>query len=1057
MIPIDKKPLKIYNASAGSGKTFNLVLMYLKLILNDQVDARHFSKIIAMTFTNKAAIEMKNRIIDALNTLGNFDEKNKKSIAYLSLVAKESKIDKKNILSRSKEALKNILHQYEQFNVLTIDKFNLRLIRSFSRDLNINTDFQTTTNEKEVINEIVDLLIDEINQPDFHELTEITLKYAKENIENESKWDFNSNVKSLAEIITKENYIEIIQDLLKVDFSIKRYEVLKHEINEIKQAIKNAAKELHTVFFSYDTANVPGKSKTVNAFEKLLTDKLFDFASNSEYVFSNQLVNYLKEGSKTDSFSEEVQQKGLIFIEFHQEKFLKYVRLEEFRKNFFNLAILQYIAKELEKYKKSDNIVLISEFNKLISDLLKNEEAPYIYERIGNRYQHYLLDEFQDTSRLQWVNLVPLVHDSLGNLNKNLIVGDPKQSIYRFKNGLAEQFIALPKIYNPENDLNLAQKSAYFLEMGESIQLNKNWRSKCEIVQFNNLFFTHLVQEKKEIVEDYYKDVIQEFNPNNKGAYVYFKNVPLENKSEIQEDETDEDETTEESGLIYLLDWIEDCLNSGYDKGDICLLGYSAKDCNKWATFLTENNFKVVSADSLLLGSNQTIHLIISYLKWRINPSGELEAKRFVEQFFYYLGEQTLENSQKYWKIIKIEDREKIVFNSQAFLIEHFGNEENFFFHYENLYQLIQKLYRLIKINELENPYVHQFSDYIFQFDQTKGPNIKAFVENFESEGHKIAVQIPENKEAIKILTVHKSKGLEFPIVLIPNLKWDIFKRSARYLIQDKELIYFTSINKNSKIKEIQNYYEVEYNKALLDKINLMYVAFTRPKDRLYIMNEVRKKGENQFDSIVSDLFSKLESKNKIQENILEFGQKSNKTEDEKKELATFTPQNLSDYLWFPDISLQDKEELEYDNLSENRRFGNQLHELISIINNKEEIDEKMTHLIQKGKIETIFSNDLRNELNQLFMVDEYLEILKGSTEILREQDIIISENEIQRPDLIVKKANEIIVLDYKTGQINKNHQKQIKSYCNSIKSMNFQNVKGYLFYTSTRTLERIV
>jgi ATP-dependent exoDNAse (exonuclease V) beta subunit len=1061
------KPLKIYSASAGSGKTYNLVLMYLRLILSDSNNQKQFSSIIAMTFTNKAAIEMKNRIIAALNTLGNFDNTNEKSVSYLKDIAKELKLDQQLIISRAKVCLKEILHQYEQFNVLTIDKFNLRLIRSFAKDLNINTDFQTTTNEKDVISEIVDLLFDEINQPNFEKLTTIALKYAKENANEENKWDFKKDVKSLAETLIKEQNFSIIQTLLLQDFSIQSYEKLKLEINSIKKQIEDKAKDLHSLFFSFDTTNVPGASTTIKAFEKLLTPDLFSSKAN-EYFFNNTICTAFEIDAKK-TFHPEIKEKGIQFIDFYFVTVKKIFELEEYKKNFFNIALLQLIAIELENYKKTDNVVLISEFNKLISNLLKNEEAPYIYERIGNRYKHYLLDEFQDTSRLQWMNLIPLIHDSLGNLNENLIVGDPKQSIYRFKNGLAEQFVALPKIYNPENDLIVEQKSLFFESMGEQKSLNQNWRSKKEIVQFNNEFFELIKENSSDLIAEFYKDVKQDFNDSNDGAYVFVESQKIEKKKNniefnvtenddfndklndtLNEEESDED-------LNFLLTWIQDCLNDGYDKGDICLLGYTAKQCNNWATFLTNNNHKVVSSDSLLLSSDSTVQFILSYIRWRKNPSGELEAKRFAENYFNTLNLNPLECSKKYWKTKIYNEREQLYFDSNAFIIDYFDTEEIFFFHYENLYQMVQQFYRLCNINELENPYIHQFSDYIFLFDQNYGPDLTLFLENYENEGYKISVQIPENKDAIKILTAHKSKGLEFPIVFIPNLKWNLLVPQNKYLIQNKEHIYYQSISKNSKIDAISNYYEKEYQQAFLDKLNLVYVAFTRPKDRLYIMNVAdRGKKDIYFENKMHEFFTllpKILNNNEIYS--LEMGFKSRK-KAETTETTEFHPKFVSENLWFPDISIQNRELIAQNELSDQRRFGNQLHYLIAQIDSENEIDEVINQAVLKGKIEKKFTQDLQNEIHSLFLVKEYKTILDQATIIYREQDIVLSSNESKRPDLIIQHENKTIVLDYKTGLENSKYYEQIQSYCNTLVEMNFPNVTGFLFYTHTKKLEQI-
>jgi ATP-dependent exoDNAse (exonuclease V) beta subunit len=1049
MESFNEKPLKIVSASAGSGKTFNLVLTYLKLILKEEELASNFSSIIAMTFTNKAASEMKSRIIDALNILSNTNLENPKEKKYLEFISTSLNVSEKIIQERAKKVLKQLLHQYENFNVLTIDKFNLRLIRSFSRDLNINNDFQTTTNEKDVLSQIVDQLFSEINQENYEKLTQIALKYAKENMEEEIKWDFKNNLKKLAEILLKEQNMNAIQEILNQDFSIEQYESLKLKINSIRRELEAKAQELHEFYFSFDTSNFPGGKVSDNAFNKLKNDI---FESEYEAFFSDSILKNLStQATAKKSYPDELILKAGEFIEAYKSKSPSYFELSTYKANFFNVAILQLIAKELDNYKKSDNVVLISEFNKLISDLLKNEEAPYIYERIGNRYKHFLLDEFQDTSLLQWTNLIPLVHESLGNLNQNLIVGDPKQSIYRFKNGLAEQFVSLPKIYNPENDPNIAQKSAYFEQMGEKISLKQNFRSKQEIVAFNNLFFEAFKNHESEIMSDFYQDIYQEAH-GEKGAYVYLESF------EDTKEKTEDEETN--TGLEFLLDWIEDCKNDGYDNGDICILGYKSQECNAWANFLAKHDYKVVSTDSLLLGADNSVKLILAYIKWRINPIGDLEAKLFSEIYFDLKTEDSITKIQKYWKIDDSKEKKYEFFDANAFIQDEFVSEENFFFHYENLYQLIQKFYLLTDLKELNNPYLHQFSDYVFNFDLNFGPDLALFLENFKNEGYKIPVQIPENKEAIKIMTGHKSKGLEFPIVLIPSLDWKILMQGSSYLIKNRDFYLYTGIKEKSKIKTISSFYKKEFAQAFLDKINLNYVIFTRAKDRMYIRNLApMKKDENSYSKKLSLVIASLEGvQQKDEKMIFELGEKTKKTNEIVQNTSfEFNPTFISDNLWFPDIALQNKEMIENDVLNENKRFGNQLHEVLSLLTNETEIEGKINELSLKGKIE----NDLREKIflkaKEILNLEAYKSLFTHAISVLKEQDIVVNQSEIKRPDLIITKENETFVVDYKTGLERQKHVKQVKEYCAVLESMNFPNVKGFVLYTSDLRLVEMV
>lgn len=1039
------------SASAGSGKTYNLVRTYMALILGDHQDPVHFQSVLAMTFTNKAASEMKQRVIDALNLLGTANNQDEKAQAYLQDTALFLGLEKEVVQQRARLVLKQILHQYENFNVLTIDKFNLRLIRTFSRDLNINNDFQTSTNEKDVLGELVDQLFAEINQEHAGNLTELTLRYSREKIEENLQWDFKSELKSLAEVLTKEQNQPLIRDLMEIDFSLTYYESIKGKMEVIKKEIHAAAEKLHSLVFSYDTSGFPGKSATEKAFAKLTGKDLLNDGNSG--FFGAGITKLLNEEGELKGLPRDVIDASLAFMTLFEKHYEPYHEMESFRSNFFNIAMLQLIAKALNNYKKSDNIVLISEFNKLISELLSHEEAAYIYERIGNRYKYFLLDEFQDTSHLQWINLIPLVHDSLANGQQNLIVGDPKQSIYRFKNGLAEQFVALPGIYNPKKDPSLALKSAYFEQAGELIALNENWRSKAEIVQFNNLFFSLCRSLEPEIMDSFYQDIQQEVKAGS-GGYVYLESVLPEADQAIDEQDSDEsDEGESQSNLHFLKLWIDDCLAQGYDKGDICILGYQKSDCNRWANYLADLGHKVVSADSLLMGSDPEVKLVVAYLKWRINPIGELEARQFSEMYFEYKGANTMLEVQAYWKKMEFGERTKLVFDADRFLLEQFGSEERFFFHYENLYQLFEQFCQLAGLQELHNPYLHQFGDYVFQFDLNVGPDIGLLLENYNNEGKNLSVQIPENKDAIKIMTGHKSKGLEFPIVMVPSMNWNILRPDGKYLLRQNDYFFYTSLSKKAKLSSIRTAYENEFRQAFLDKINLNYVVFTRAKERLYVRNTPHRQQrdnyyQNKFHSWMRVLPGVQESDQKF---IYEAGTPQAKhvfPDVEGKQEEVFVPDNIGEHLWFPEISLQDRALLEPGALSEQQRFGNQLHALLAETDDLAHPEIPLAKLRLKGIIEEELQERLQSSLGKLIELPAYRSLFENAQKILREQPILLGEAENKRPDLIILKENETLVLDYKTGMKSDKHIKQVSQYVQVLKKMNYPDVKGFVYYT---------
>ena len=1066
-----KIPLKILNASAGSGKTFNLVKEYIQLLLCDAKNTYRFSNIIAMTFTNKAALEMKSRIIQALDELSFPDKYKKKSEDYALIIGDSLGIDPEEVHIRAQIVLKNILHRYEDFHVMTIDKFNLKLIRSFSRDLNLPNDFEIILNENEVIERVVDTMMSQLGQADLEKLTQLVFSYAKENIEEGEKWDFRKNLIQFASILQKENYFSIVEQLMESDFSKEMLAQLKFEKKRIEDHFVGRCK---AIFELYQNENInekdlPGGSRTANPIINLNTFKTIP----SKVLFTPAFLTTCEnEVPAKKVFPSNLRQE---LISLHTEwltVLTNFTSISLYIKNFYNMALLQFMAKQLDTVRKDEQLIRISEFNKLISELVKNEEAPFIYERLGTRFHHFLLDEFQDTSHLQWLNMVPLLHESISQENINLIVGDPKQSIYRFKNGVAEQFVELPSIYNPDKDLKIAERSAYFSKMGETIELKENWRSSPVIVNFNNQFFELLRNELDEDFKPFYNSVHQ--NPmSKKDGYIEIISKEIgENSNEIPQ----------------LLEWINSCENDGFKRGDICILGNKNKECSSWAIALSENGYEVVSADSLLVDSSPAVQLTIAYLRRRLNPLSENEKRRFGEKYFRLFPENAYQNYKSYLieNINSTTGKKYRKFDDDRFLVDCFKSKVDYFTKYENIYDLIQKFYALIKFDELANPYLHHLADMAHEYDLTKGPDLKGFVEQYLVKGKKSAVQLPESENAIKIMSIHKSKGLEFPVVILPKMEFDLgINNKSKFLISTENRILYTPSGKESPIEEIKSFTEQELGQIKTDSINKCYVAMTRPIERLYINQEYKK--ASKFAELFHGVLTQIDGlKTEIE---IEGGFKLTLGEQkeiirlsENDEAPHFIPKNVTDRLWFPDISLQDQKDLtDQNSLSDAQRFGNQLHLLLSIVNTITEIDICINDLNKSGEIEIDFIERLKIEIHEILTDNDYKELLVDCTDILSEQPIILDEFTTIRPDKIILKEvgsevkievkvdvgseveveniiyQKAIVLDYKTGLPNKKYANQVTEYALALKEIGYIEVEAYLFYTATKKLERII
>lgn len=1028
-----EKPLKILDASAGSGKTYSLVKEYLKIMLVSDEGYTDFSEIIAMTFTNKAAMEMKIRLIRAMDQLSNPEQNRSKVQSLLSDLKIETGLAEQEITKRIKNILHKLLHQYEDFNVQTIDKFNLRLIRSFSRDLDLPSNFEVILDERQVIEQVVDLLLDSLNIEKEAALTRLVLDYAQHNLDEGEKWNFRQSLISFAENLKKEAYKPIIDKLLEMDFSSHRLKETKDEMSEIRAKVEAKMKP---VLALYRSLNIP-----VNLLpEGSNTDKFFSkleyFIYPHKDLFGKTIVKVISnETPPKKEFPEELKTCVLEFQKVYEENELRYEILKAFSKNFFNMALLQKLALALDSVKKSEQLIRISEFNTLIAALVQNEEAPFIYERLGTRFKHFLLDEFQDTSRLQWLNLVPLIYESLGYQRKNLIVGDPKQSIYRFKNGVAEQFVALPGIYNPEKNPNLEMKSRYFQEAGAVHPLNDNWRSAKEIVEFNNEFFPFMKEMLSNEGKLFYSSILQ--NPRSEETgYV-----------EILSRKKEKDEATDQ--IEYIISKIQECEEDGFLRSDICLLSDDNKKANNWAIRLSKLGYKVISPESLLIYKDIKVKITISYLKLRLNPSNINERKRFVDLYYKQNRENAFEQYRSFFEQIEIEEKTISVLNFDRFIADIFETKSSFFFHYENLYDLVESFFNLMKWEETRDPYLHHFSDFVHDFELAKGPDLSVLLDTYNDKKGSLAIQQSESHDAIRIMTIHKSKGLEFPIVIMPDLNFDYTIRGGnKYLIEVDDLVLYSTVSKDNPIPEVREFKSIEEDQLVSDKINLLYVGFTRPIHRLYVNNLFDDKHLGAKVHECLSLMANIESDNESL--FLIKGIKVNSGTKIESPNSLFIPTPLDDHLWFPDISLQDRETLEETNLlSDEQRFGNQFHLAMAAIPSESEIESILLNLQVSGQIEDMFFTTIRDKIVSLFQNPVIKELFKDVKTVLCEQSLIINETETLRPDRILVKKDETIILDFKTGIPTQKNVKQMAQYKKTITEMGYQNVRAYLLYTN--------
>lgn len=751
------KPLKIVNASAGSGKTYTLVQEYLRIVLHHE-NPMKFRSILAMTFTNKAANEMKERILEGLIQLGTPEhDKTANELHFLIDTAKNLGIAPKLIESRSARILNRILHNYSSFSVMTIDKFTHKVIRTFAKDLNISVDFDVELDIKTLRKTVTDMLFDQIGRD--KDLTQLMLRYAQTNLAEDKSWNFSRQLFDFSNEVFKEEAIKSIELLKKLkseDFLNVQNELVKENKLILDKLERNATEALDLVKSNgLDARDFQGLGNSIVSYFQRIQDGKYTVGSKTLIGYVNDdKWGHPKSPNKTDADAI----GGLLEQYFKQiqtlleTEYKTYLINKEILKNLNNLSLLNHLLTLVEQIKSEENILLISDFYQKIAAIITEEPVPFIYERLGVRYEHFLLDEFQDTSHLQWINMIPLVHNALAQHKTNLIVGDGKQAIYRWRNGEVEQFTRLPyEVFNPENIASLKEAEPLFKALGDKSPLTKNYRSAPEIVLFNNHIFPHITAQLPSNLKAIYADIVQEPTKEFSG-YVegYFK-------KDLEQDDQ----------LEYIEQAITQALNNNYELRDIAIL---TRNNNKGALIskhLTERGIKVISPESLFIGKDVSVKFMVALMSAVTTPSSRNHKIKTLEHF------ATL--------ILKKEARTVIEHHAQDILdlnITEILAKYKYYLtapsDFHNMYEFAESLIDVFQLPIAANPFLQFLLEQIHLFEKRKNSNVRDFLDWFNERGHRTSIVSPDGANAIQVMTIHKSKGLQFPVVICPFVDWSM-------------------------------------------------------------------------------------------------------------------------------------------------------------------------------------------------------------------------------------------------------------------------------------------
>ncbi|NVO02672.1 MAG: UvrD-helicase domain-containing protein [Bacteroidetes bacterium] len=1040
----------VLKASAGSGKTFRLVNEYLKILL---IDPSKFRNILAITFTNKAANEMKERILKVLTELSEdkIDENSKSFKNVLPELIKMTSLSQKEICSRAKTILKLILHNYSDFAVYTIDSFFHKIIRTFAHDLHLSQSFEIELDSKKVIDDAINILIDKVGQD--LAITNILVEFIESRTDDEKSWVIERDLAEIAKVLFDENgefNVSKLKPLNTEDYS-KMALTIRKAIHKYETELSNIGKEAweliqskglsHEDFFS-------GKSGISKMFYNAAFKIKFDLSSNPKKTIEENKWTSGKCPETNKAAIENI--KNILTEKYNQIAAIikaeskKYAFYKILINSLYPIAVLVEIEKIVLDLKIQNNIVLISEFNRRIGNIVMEEPIPYIYERIGEKYQHFLIDEFQDTSVLQWQNILPLVENSLASNNFNLIVGDGKQAIYRWRGGEVRQFSELPKVFNPTNNPLILEREKAFINHYHPDNLPTNFRSKKEIVDFNNDFFNATSKLLSSENQKIYEGIQQECNPENIGGFIKMEFIASEKG----------DNGFEAKSFEKIKETINELLLDGFNLKDIAILFRDNKNANKTANYLTQQNINVVSSESLLLNSSSDVRFLVSFLNF-LNHPNEILYQSEILNFLFKKG--LIKNADFNETLLSIKKN-----SDKNFFLEFLKNQ-GFQFNIDELktksvFQLCEEIYRIFLSKTDVNIYVQFFLDAGFKFGNNQSNNILEFLDWWSLNKTKAAISMPQELDAVKIMSIHKAKGLEFPVVIYPFSREAIKPdRSKLWLeVSDPDLPDLNTALLNAGKTLNETFYQKEYEEELeqlkLDFFNVNYVAFTRPTDRLYIFTASPPKTDTGNLSLPKLLQYYLKQNKLWLDNqlIYTFGKNIPYLgKPEKNEYGTVQLQNFISNEWKNKVKISTKapEFWDIENPQGRQDWGNLIHLILSKIENKNSFEKTIKELMDEGAISENEREKITKKINELLTNPEISQYFEENTFNKTEVEIIGTDGFSYRPDRIFIAENSTTVIDYKTGQKRAKHKEQIEKYAELLAEMGYKNIKKRLIY----------
>ena len=1075
--------LHVYKASAGSGKTHQLTGEYIRLLFSAPHNYRH---ILAVTFTNKATDEMKSRIVEELNNLavGNKSE-------YLKQLKNDFKLSEQTIRQQSKGILQSILHNYSNFSISTIDSFFQQTMRAFTREMGITGGYKVEVDNKSFLPEIVDLMLNELDEDGNDDLIDWLLGFMKDRIEDNKSWKINDEIVKLAYNLFDERFITLsnpVQDQIKNKENLNRYKKTMHSIiRDYEIQLKEIGKQAQSIVDRFNLVFTDFSGGSRSQFTRFdawakgefpnMTPTFLKYPDDVTCWYAKKAPDNIKnaiESSYSDGLNNCVKEIITLY-----ENCSSYLTAKEILKLFNTLGILNDVNNRLQTYRKESNMLFLSDTTELLNKIIADSESPFVYEKIGGRLNHFMIDEFQDTSTMQWNNFRPLLQESLASGNYNLIVGDVKQSIYRWRNSdwrLLEEQI--------ETD---------FLKPNiEQHVLGTNWRSDGNIINFNNQFFkqgARIMQDEfigsdEEIeqsdyfstkIESAYSEVFQEVAPHR-----------LNDEGRVEINFIDEEvvDDWKEEVLTLLPKTLETLQDNNYNLKDIAILVRTKAEAvaisESLLLYKDKNpdngyNYDFISNEALLLNNSSCIKTAVALLNYINTPLEKTVRVRAIYEYYRFTTKMSASDIfdtyvQKHDDEFPDELKQK--FTSILTL---------------PLYELAESLFDMLKdaTKPTDTVYIQAFLDLINDYSARKTADLNEFLTWWSEVKSKRSLFSPDDQNAIQLMTIHKSKGLQFGAVIVPFANWAFEPQANRNILWCKpEVEPFNEIGVvpvmySNRLSDtiFKEDFLLEKLYSYIDNLNLLYVAFTRPKHQLVVFApkpKVSQKKEPDKMKCVNNLLWRSvseafinDAKDKAPLKLIDYfdKEKHSFTFGEIKELDKTPPETsaieVADQHW-QSIPFRNRLKMRLSGIGYfsddgTRDFGTLMHEIVSEMQILTDLDSALEKRVLSGELTKEDKQNVYQLLSESLSLPQVQEWYTGDYQVLNEQQVLHPSLSFIRPDRVMIKGDQVVLVDYKFGEaMESKYVKQVQRYVNSIKNMGYKQVQGYLFYVKLQKVVKV-